>query len=104
MIEYNITISLDDNIELEWLEWMKSHHIPKVINCGVFKGAKIKKILTKEEITYAVSYICDNMDKINEYQRRYAPSLQSEYIERYGTSTVVFRTLLEVVDDIKADL
>ena len=104
MIEYNITIGLDNDIELEWLDWMRTYHIPNVIDCGIFKKAKIKKIIAKEEITYAVSYICDTIDKIDEYQRKYAPSLQSEYIEKYGKKTVVFRTLLEILDEIKSDL
>ena len=104
MIEYNITISLDNDIELEWLHWMKTHHIPKVIDCGIFKKAKIKKIIMQEEITYAISYICETIDKINEYQRKYASSLQYEYIQKYGERTVIFRTLLEVVDEIKVDL
>ena len=104
MIEYNITISLDNDIELEWLEWMKNHHIPKVVDCGIFQKAKIKKIILQKEVTYAISYICDSIDKINEYQRKYAPSLQNEYIQRYGERTVVFRTLLEVVGEIKVDL
>ena len=33
-ILYNVTVSIDKDVEKEWLEWMKKVHIPDVMRTG----------------------------------------------------------------------
>ena len=41
MIIYNVTVSLvDQTIHEEWLNWMKTKHIPDVMNTGCFLSNK----------------------------------------------------------------
>ena len=59
MILYNVTISIDQSCEDEWLDWMRSIHIPDVIKTGFFKECKICRLIDGEEKggkTYAVMY------------------------------------------------
>ena len=44
MIIYNITVSIDSLKADEWLNWMRSKHIPDVMATACFTGGKISRI------------------------------------------------------------
>jgi hypothetical protein len=101
MIVYNVTINLDEAIAEEWLTWMKSIHIPLVMDTGCFEGYKILKLLNErtdfEGPTFAVQYFSPDMKTMQKYSSQFAPSLQKEVKDKYGERLVAFRTLLEEV-------
>ena len=43
MIIYNVTVSIDKEIEKQWLDWMKNTHIPDVMNTALFLDCKNKQ-------------------------------------------------------------
>ena len=101
MIIYNLTINVDESVHNEWLEWMKTSHIPDVMRTGIFKEYKLLRLLGDDEsggLTYCVQYICDSVEKYKQYEDIYAPALRSEYNSRYKDKYVAFRTLLETID------
>ena len=101
MILYNVTVSLDENIEADWLRWMKEDHIPRVMNTGLFVDRKIFKLLSHEQegaITYAIQYFADSINQINDYQDQHAEALQAEHTEKFKDKFVAFRTMLEHVE------
>ena len=95
---YNVTVSVDTEVSEEWLNWMKDVHIPDVMDTGLFLESKISKVLGHEEggKTFAVQYLCENMETYDNYQEKFAPALQKDHTEKYGKQTVAFRTLLHV--------
>ena len=99
MIIYNVTVNIDDSVHDEWLNWMKSEHIPAVMKTGFFVENKICRVLVDEESgkTYSIQYTCRNLDDLKEYQVREAPRLQREHANRFKDKFVAFRTLLEVL-------
>lgn len=99
MIIYNVTINIEHDVHDEWLQWMRTQHIPDVMNTGYFIENKICKVLVDEEqgTTYSIQYTCENMDKLKEYQQLHSPRLQKEHNDRYADKFVAFRTLLEIV-------
>ncbi|MBL0328307.1 MAG: DUF4286 family protein [Bacteroidetes bacterium] len=99
MIIYNVTINIEKDVHDEWLEWMKTKHIPDVMATGFFLENKLCKVLVDEEqgITYSFQYTSKNMEDLKEYQRLHAPRLQKEVADRYANKFVAFRTLLEVI-------
>ena len=54
-------------------------------------------LMVDDEITYAIQYTCENIDKLNEYQEKHAPKLQEKHTNRYRGKFGAFRTLLEIV-------
>lgn len=96
MILYNVTVSVDRDIENDWLEWMKTVHILDVINTGMFQTAKVFKLMhvQDEGATYSIQYFTDSIQKIEQYQEEFAPALQAEHTERYRDKFVAFRTLM----------
>ena len=99
MIIYNVTVNIENDVREEWLNWMKTVHIPDVMATGYFIENKICKVLVDEEqgTTYSIQYTAANMKQLEEYQRLHSPRLQKEHNDRYAGKTVAFRTLLEVV-------
>jgi len=99
MIIYNVTISIESDIEQEWIKWMKETHIPDVLDTGLFKSSNMYKIipLEIEENTYCIQYSCDSIKEYNLYQEKYAKELQEKHTSRYKEKFIAFRTLLETI-------
>lgn len=104
MILYNVTVSIDERIYEEWLEWMRSTHIPDVMATGCFIEARISRVHGEEEggVTYAVGYIAKSKEDYERYQADFAPALQKDHSERFEGRFAAFRTLLTVIDEFKA--
>lgn len=101
MIIYNVTISIENSAAEEWLEWMKTVHIPEVMATTYFIKNQIARVMEDEETggkTYAIQYTARNMEDLLEYQRDFAPALQAKHSERYQNRYVSFRTVLEIID------
>ena len=100
-ILYNVTVSLEASIFPEWLGFMRDEHIPKIFSTGCFSGYKICRIVDQSEENYsvAVQYFAVNQEKFNLYTSRFAPALQKEYVERFGSSAPVFRTVLHALEE-----
>jgi hypothetical protein len=101
MIIYNVTVNIDDTVHHEWLMWMKTSHIPKVIATGSFTKYRILRVLPDDEsegCTYSIQYYCKDLETYHQYQSQYAEELQKEHMMRFRDKFVAFRTLLEEVD------
>lgn len=101
MIIYNVTVKIDNTVREEWLNWMKTVHIPEVLDTGYFQTHQIARVLGQDEqeaTTYAIQYTCQDMQTLQEYSAKAAPALQRATLERYPDGQLVaFRTLLEIV-------
>ena len=101
MIVYNVTVSIDEDIQSDWVAWMKKVHIPDVLATGLFAGHKFLRLLNEDTpndgITYAVQYFCSDLGALQRYLEDYAPKLQQEHGTRYKGKFVAFRTFLEEV-------
>ncbi len=100
MIIYNVTVNIDNSVHEEWLEWMKSKHIPDVVGTGCFTEGNIFRILVNEEsgISYSVQYSAASMDDVNRYLKEHAEALRNDALRLYRDKFVAFRTLLERID------
>lgn len=100
MYLYNVTVNVEKELEPEWMTWMKEVHIPDVLATGMFHENKIFRILHDSEdgsINYSIQYFTDSMEKVLEYQSKYAPKLQQDVRDKYQDRIVTFRTLLQMV-------
>ncbi len=99
MIIYNVTVNIENDVREEWLDWMKTVHIPDVMKTGYFLECKVCKVLVEEEqgTTYSFQYTCVSLEDLKEYQRLHAPRLQKDVADKYASKFVAFRTILEIV-------
>lgn len=101
MIVYNVTAGVDKTIEAEWLHWMQTFHIPNVMRTGCFVTHKIYKVLTHDDpqsVSFAIQYIANTMDRLQEYFDKHAPALRQEVKDKFGEKQVSYRTVLEEVN------
>ena len=70
MIIYNVTVNIENDVHLDWINWMKTVHIPQVMATGFFLEHKICKVLSTQEdetgYTYAIQYTCASMHDLDE--------------------------------------
>jgi len=101
MIIYNVTVNVDYNVHDEWYEWMKTKHIPDVMDTGCFRDARFSKIMAEEEggKSYSIQYMAHSRGHLNKYLENFAPALQEEHTKKYQGKFAAFRTLLEVQEE-----
>jgi hypothetical protein len=104
MVLYNVTVSIDREIEHEWLDWMRKTHIPQVMETGCFQECRISKIQGEEDggSAYSCLYLAPTSEILEEYHTKYAPALQQDHALRYGGKFAAFRTNLTVIEEYKA--
>ena|SRR5688572_10629098 len=101
MIIYSVTINIDDEVQEEWLRWMKEEHIPDVMATGLMRGYRMMRLLTRQEdetgVTYNIQYSLNSLEDFTRYQDEFAPGLQQKTAMKFGGKFVAWRTLLEEV-------
>jgi len=99
MYIYNVTVSIDKEVEEDWLSWMKEIHIPEVLATGCFVENKILKVITEIDTgsTFSIQYMYNHEEDIVVYRDKYAGELQKKHTERYKDKFVAFRTILEEI-------
>lgn len=104
MVVYNVTISLDKTVEQDWVEWMRTVHIPDVLKSECFTECRLMRVHGEEEggVTYACQYVAKSEDAYNVYQQLFAPKLQHEHATRYQGKFAAFRTNLTIIEEFKA--
>ena len=100
MILYNVTSSIEPTIANEWVEYMRSTHMPEVLESGFFIKSQLLRLLNEEEggITYAAQYYCISLEQLEAYQSVCAPALRADMDKHFAGKYVSFRTILEVVE------
>lgn len=105
MFLYNVTVSLDPEIENEWLTYMREEHIKDVLATKCFIECKLSRVHGEEEhgVTYSVMYLLPSKAKYDEYQLQYAPALQKDHTDKFEGRFAAFRTTLTVLDHFTSD-
>lgn len=100
MILYNITFTVNNEIEEDFVNWMKETHIPDIFATGLFIEHKFFRLLNSPDdhvTNYCVQFFAENTKKLIEYEGRFAHALRYETQARYGEKALAFRTLMESV-------
>ena len=102
MYIYNVTTNVAEEIHDKWMQWMKTVHIPEMLNLGKFSNAKMSQVMIEEEMggtTYSVQYTTDSVETLEEYYKEDAPRLINEANSLFQDKIVAFRTELKVVSE-----
>ena len=102
MILYNVTISIDQVVEIQFLDWLKKKHIQEVLDTGCFKSARLTRLASHtqpDSTNYAIQYLVESQELLDQYYTQFAPQLRAEGEKLFGTKMQGFRTELEVLQD-----
>ena len=84
---YEVTMDVDSSIAEEWVEYMRSEHIPEVMQTGVFISCQFLRIIepTKEGLEcFRITYEAKSLSAIQDYRAELSPELQRKHNARYG--------------------
>jgi hypothetical protein len=100
MIILNETIIIDETINTEWLNWMKTVHIPAVLATGHFNSFQILHVLSSpnEGITYCVQYKADDMTQYDAYNAGHATTLKNNHFKQFENKFVQFESIMQLID------
>jgi hypothetical protein len=100
MFIYNVTVNIADEVNAQWVKWMKETHIPQVMKTGCFIDNQMVKVLYVEDEghTYSCQYKFLEMADIEKYQKEFAPALQADHLKLFKDKYTAFRTLLQIID------
>ncbi|WP_183563295.1 DUF4286 family protein [Mucilaginibacter sp. SP1R1] len=100
MIVYNDTIIIEETIQEEWLNWIKTVHIPAVMATGCFSSYKILTVVDSpnEGVTYCIQYNADNMEQFQQFYMNHLYKFRSIHQERFDEKFVMFNTLMKEVE------
>ncbi len=102
MYIYNVTTNVHESIHSQWLNWMKTTHIPAMLATEKFTKAKMSQVMVNEEmggVTYSVQYTTDSIETLNDYYNTDATKLRKEALQLFGDKIVAFRTELKVITE-----
>ena len=92
MIIYSVEISLKKEICEQWVKWMKKHHIPAVMNTGLFIEFEFFQNLSKP-LTYTIKYQLKNIENYYKYKELYADALQKDHNKKFKNQFSAKRSL-----------
>ena len=100
MILYNITYSVEKEIENQWLDWIKTEYVAEIVQTGLVVEHNILKLLTEIDnggVTYSFQCWFKTMAECEAYQIQFADDIQDKHYQRFKGKFVEFNTLLEKV-------
>lgn len=96
----NITTNIANEVESQWLQWMKSDFIPAMLATKKFNKALLTKVQVEEDmggITYSTQYFALNKESIDAFYAENQNEILSTFTKFKGMY-VDFSTELEVVN------
>lgn len=101
MYIYNVTINIQEDIHDKWLDWMKTEHIPEMLETGKFSKALMSRVMVNEEmggITYSVQYTTESKEMLDSYYKEDSVQLRARS-KAFEGKFVAFRTEMEIVEE-----
>ena len=99
MIIHSVTYAMEENLEQDWLSFMKSTFLPAMMDTGYFEGYQFTRVIPEvgTDTAYNVQFKCFNLEKLNLFFEKVQEEINSLMINRYKGKFASFATKLEEV-------
>ena len=99
MIILNITSQVAPEVQENWLEWMQTYYIPKVLSIDLFEDITIFKVSMDQPMdpTFATQYKATSKEILQRYLNTEGPHHKKEMQDKFGEQVLSFETHLELV-------
>ena len=99
MLIYAITTHVENEIESQWVDWMRETFIPMMFSTGKFREATFTKVVgaSTDGSSYSVQYTTSNRTTLQNFLAEDAPRLETESQRLFGNKTLSFATELELI-------
>lgn len=95
-IIYNTTFIIDEQMENEWVPFMREHYVEAARACGACEDILFTKVSIDqpEGKTYSVQAVFGDNCRMEEFLERHLPTLEEALIRRYADRYVCFSSVL----------
>ena len=100
MYLYNITLKVEKRIHTDWLEWMQTEYLPKLLSYRAFHEYKLYRILQIDDTdgpTYALQLFAESKASYNLFTELHQAEMQRMQQQRWGAQVLGFSTLMASV-------
>lgn len=102
---YLVTVRIDDDVADEWESWMRTVHIPDVVQTGCFARAWMCRQPSEDGASrggsirraFRIIYLAKSRTDFERYEAQFAPGLQADHTTRYAEKFDASRSLCDVV-------
>lgn len=100
MIIYNITFLVENEQHQDWLQWIRSVHIPETMKTGLFYANRVLRVLNSpnEGETYCIQYESETLAHYEQYLTDYATAIQLALQQKFGNKQVSFSSVMEIIE------
>lgn len=101
MLIFNTTYQISPGYYDEWVKWIKTEHIPYMLQSGKFTTPQLVKVMLHDETggsSYSLQFKIGTLDELLMWQNEHGQAFESNCIKKFGTEVLFFSTVLEVVD------
>lgn len=102
-IVYNVTAAVTEGIRDEWLRWMESVHIPRMLETGLFTSARLLRVhaFERDALTYCVQYTAESRADFERFRVEFASEIEAKHSAEFGEDATTFATILEVIESFE---
>lgn len=96
---YNVTVSVDEKLNSDWVTWMLNEHLRDMLGTGCFLGFRFCQLHTDDGMgpTYTIQYELAGKEDFDRYERDFAPGMRQKGLEKFGDQALAFRTTMDVL-------
>ncbi|MGB0509910.1 MAG: DUF4286 family protein [Flavobacteriales bacterium] len=96
---YNVTVSVEPDIQAQWLSWMLEVHLRDMLATGCFLGFRFSELSGAEDMgpTYTIQYELAGPEDLERYEKEHAPAMRQKGQALFGTRALAFRTTMRVI-------
>jgi len=101
MIIFNTTFHVEDDINDDYIRFMKEVYIPEAAQSGFMHQPRFARIHAQHEesgTSYSLQFMVKNMDTLNHWFSTQGQQLQTLLSSRFGNKAAGFVTLLEEIE------
>ena len=101
MILYSMTFSVEIEAHQDWLNDLKSTHIPSILLSGLINEYKILRMLNEHPdggITFNCQLFMNDMTDLQTFEQDFEYNFLLSMEKKFAGKFIPFKTILEVVD------
>ena len=101
MIIYNTTFNVPENLQTEFLDFMRNEYIPQVIQSDILKEPRLSRIFGREDddgYSFALEFKADNIQDLEEWNKKEGKKLYFKVLTKFRQNILGFATLMQPIN------
>ncbi len=100
MLIYNTTFQVDDEVQSNFIIWIKECYIPEIEKTGLLKQPRLCKILSHrdEGSSFSLQWEVENSTVLHRWHMEQGAKLGEQLVDIFKDKVIGFPTLMEVIE------